>query len=72
MDPDGAEILRDAAEQVVALALAAARTGHASILDEGVGELVAVLSKRPEAMSAIAVRLPAAAHTVVDRYRGGP
>ena len=56
----------------MALALAAARTGHASILDEGVGELVAVLSKRPEAMSAIAVRLPAAAHTVVDRYRGGP
>lgn len=72
VDPDGAEILRDAAEQVVALALAAARTGHVSILDEGVGELVAVLSQRPEAMSAIAVRLPAAVHTVVDRYRGGP
>jgi hypothetical protein len=55
----------------VALALAAARTGHVSILDEGVSELVAVLSQRPEAMSAIAVRQPAAVHTVVDRYRGG-
>jgi len=68
VDPDGAEILRDAAEQVVAVALAAARTGHAAILDDGVDELVAVLTKRPEPMSAIAARLPAAAHAVVDRH----
>jgi methanogenic corrinoid protein MtbC1 len=72
VDPAGAEILRDAADQVVALALAAARTGHASILDEGVVELVAVLTERPEPTSAIAARLPVAAHAVVDRYRGGP
>jgi hypothetical protein len=72
VDPAGAEILRDATDQVVALALAAARTGHASILDEGVVELVAVLTERPEPPSAIAARLPVAAHAVVDRYRRGP
>jgi methanogenic corrinoid protein MtbC1 len=63
------EMIRDAAEQIAAVALASARTGHASILDDGVGELVAVLNARPEPLCGVAARLPGAAHAVVDRYR---
>ena len=72
VDPDGAEMLRDAAQQVAAMALAAARTGHASILDDGVAELVAVLTERPEPVPSVVAQLPAAAHAVLDRYRGSP
>lgn len=66
------EIIRDAAEQVAAVALAGARTGHASILEDGIGELVSVLGTRPEPLGAVAARLPDAAHAIVDRYRGSP
>jgi DNA-binding transcriptional MerR regulator len=63
---------RDAGEQVVDLSVAAARAGHASILDEGVAELVAVLTTRPEPMSAVAARLRGTAHATVAPYRGLP
>ena len=67
-DPDSREILTDAAEQVTALALAAARIGEAAILDEGIGELVAVLARRGGLLAAAADRLPATARAV---FRGG-
>lgn len=70
VDVTAAEMLRDAAEQVADVALAAARTGHAAILADGLRELVAVLTERPEPVAAVAARLPEAAHTVVDHYRG--
>lgn len=68
LHPVWAEIVRDAAEQATALALASARTGHASILEEGLCELVAVLSARPQLTPTVANRLPVVAHAVVGRY----
>lgn len=55
---DDVELVRDAAEQAVAVALAAARTGHGSILVDGVTELAASLGRRPTPVSAVAARLP--------------
>jgi MerR family transcriptional regulator, light-induced transcriptional regulator len=66
-DPDSQEILSDAVDQITALALAAARIGKASILDEGIRELVAVLAARGGALAAAADRLPAATRDVVTR-----
>ena len=59
---DDVELVRDAAEQVVAVALAAARTGHGSILADGVAELSASLGRRPSPVSAVAARLPGVVH----------
>jgi methanogenic corrinoid protein MtbC1 len=67
--PDEADALRDAARQTVALALAAAYTGHHSILDDGIHELVAVLGARPGPISAVAARLPVAARAALGRHR---
>lgn len=71
--PDDLELVRDAAEQVVAVALAAARTGHRSILDDGIAELAAPLGRRRQPMSAVAARLPAAVHAALaPRLSGYP
>src|SRR5918997_1766375 len=64
VDPASREILTDAVEQVTALGLAAARIAQASILDEGIGELVAVLRRRGGPLAAAADRLPGAARAV--------
>ena len=66
-DPGSQEILSDAVAQVTALALAAARIGQASILDEGIGDLVAVLAPRGGPLAAAADRLPRAARAVFTR-----
>jgi hypothetical protein len=52
---------------VVAVALAATRTGHGSILGEGVAELSAALARRPGRVSAVGARLPSVVHEVLDR-----
>ena len=67
VDPASREILTDAVEQVTALGLAAARIAQASILDEGIGELVAVLGRRGGPLAAAADRLPGAARAVFTR-----
>ncbi len=59
------EIIRDAAEQVAAVALAGARTGRASILEDGIGELVSVLGTRPE--PPVRRRRPATGRRACDR-----
>jgi methanogenic corrinoid protein MtbC1 len=64
-DPGSQEILSDTVEQVTTLALAAARIGQTSILDEGIGDLVAVLAPRGGALAAAADRLPGAARAVL-------
>jgi methanogenic corrinoid protein MtbC1 len=70
VDPGPREILTDAVQQVAALALAASRTGQAAILDEGIGELAAVLGVRGGPLAAAADRLPGAARAVLTRVAG--
>jgi hypothetical protein len=65
------DLVRDAAEQVVAVALAAARTGHGSILGDGVAQLAADLGRRPAPVSAVAARLPTVVLGVLDRPVSG-
>jgi hypothetical protein len=67
-----ADTLRDAADQVVGLALATAYTGHSSILREGMRELAAVLAARPDGLAAVAARLPQAASSALARHRVRP
>jgi MerR family transcriptional regulator, light-induced transcriptional regulator len=66
------EILDDVTEQVTALALAAARIGEASLLDDGLGDLVAVLAARGGSLAAAAERLPEATRAVVGRVSDRP
>ena len=68
---DDVELVQDAAEQVVAVALAAARTSHGTILGEGVSELSAALARRPGPVSAVGARLPSVVHEVLDRPSSG-
>jgi methanogenic corrinoid protein MtbC1 len=68
---DDVELVRDAAEQVVAVALSATRTGHGSILGDGVAELSVALARRPGPVSAVGARLPAVVHEVLDRRAPG-
>jgi methanogenic corrinoid protein MtbC1 len=63
-DDASREILDDAVEQITALAIAAVRTGQASILDEGIGEVAAVLAPRGGQLAAAADRLAGAARAV--------
>jgi methanogenic corrinoid protein MtbC1 len=69
LDPaSGIDVVADAAEQVVSLGLAAARTGTPTILDDGVASIAAVLRHLPEPMPTIAARLSPVAGKVLGRY----
>jgi methanogenic corrinoid protein MtbC1 len=68
-DPvSGIDVVADAAEQVVSLGLAAARTGTPAILDDGLASIAAVLRHLPEPMPTVAARLSQVARKVLGRY----
>jgi hypothetical protein len=64
----GIDVVADAAEQVVSLGLAPARTGTPAVLDDGLASIAAVLRYLPEPMPTVAARLSQVAGKVLGRY----
>jgi hypothetical protein len=61
------DVVRDASAQIVALTVAAARTGQPAILADGLAVIAATLAHRPDPLPAIGRRLPEHGLAVLDR-----